>query len=167
MSAMNLPNSPHRYRVAPPLKRVGYTGPRTHATNAQRQELRRWFYDNSTGKKKHEDALVWWKAKYGTEIKRSTLSDTLSAKFSHLDKLELSTHTSLVLKARECRWPKLEAALIEWQIRYDRHPDSGNTTGDMLRYKATEFWGKLLQYASQPCPKWTNGWLANFKKYII
>jgi hypothetical protein len=70
---------------------------------------------------------------------RLTLSNTLSAKFSHLDELELSTYMSLVSKTRECRWPKLEAALIEWQIRYDRHPDSSNTTGDLLRYKATEF----------------------------
>lgn len=43
---------------------------------------------------------VWWKAKYGTENKRSTLSDTLSAKFLHLDELELLTHMSLVSKAR-------------------------------------------------------------------
>jgi hypothetical protein len=99
MSAMNLPNSPHRHRIPPPLKGVGHTGPRMHATNAQHQELRRWFYDDSTGRKKHEDAHVWWKAKYGTEIKRSTLSDTLSTKFSHLDELKLSAHISLVSKA--------------------------------------------------------------------
>jgi len=77
-------------------------------------------------------------------IKRSTLSDTPSAKFSNLDELELSTHMSLVSKARGCRRPEPEAALIEWQIQYDQHPDSGaSIQGDRVL-------GKLPQYVGQP-----------------
>ena len=66
-------------------------------------------------------------------------------------------------KNRKAQWPTLEAASIEWQIRYDRHPGSGSTTGDLLRLKATEFWGKLPEYSGQECPKWTEGWLTGFK----
>ena len=82
----------------------------------------------------------------------------------HLDDMDLSKYQAKVKKNRQPAWMTLEAALIEWQIRYDRHPDSGPTTGDLLRYKATEFWGKLPEYAGKECPKWTEGWLAGFKK---
>ena len=67
-------------------------------------------------------------------------------------------------KNRQPKWATLEAALLEWQIRYDKHPDSGSTTGDLLRYKATEFWNKLPEYAGLICPVWSDGWLAGFKK---
>jgi len=75
----------------------------------------------------------------------------------HLDDMDLSKYQAKVKKNRQPAWMTLEAALIEWQIRYDRHPDSGPTTGDLLRYKATEFWGKLPEYAGKECPKWTEG----------
>ena len=45
----------------------------------------------------------------------------------------------MVLKNRACNWDELEAALIEWQIRYNLHPDSGPTTGDLLRIKLRNF----------------------------
>ena len=67
-------------------------------------------------------------------------------------------------KNRQPKWATLEAALLEWQIRYDKHPDSGSTTGDLLRYKATEFWNKLPEYVGLICPVWSDGWLAGFKK---
>jgi hypothetical protein len=75
--------------------------------------------------------------------------------------------TFFVLKARECRWPELEAALIERQIRYDRHPDSGNTTGDMLRYKATEFWGSSHNTLANPAQNGQMDGLQTSRKDII
>ena len=68
------------------------------------------------------------------------------------------------MKNRQPKWATLEAALLEWQIRYDKYPDSGTTTGDLLRYKATEFWNKLPDYAGLECPVWSDGWLTRFKK---
>ena len=50
------------------------------------------------------------------------------------------------------------------QIRYDKHPDSGPTTSDLLRYKATEFWSKHPEYQGLVCRTWTEGWLTGFKK---
>jgi len=94
---------------------------------------------------------------------KSTLSDILSAKYVYLDDLDLNKHQAIVKKNRKQAWATLEAALIEWQIWYDRHPDSGSTTGDLLRYKATEIWGKLLEYTGLECPTWL-GWLTGFKK---
>jgi hypothetical protein len=49
-------------------------------------------------------------------------------------------------KNRQLKWATLEVALLEWQIRYDKHPDSGSTTGELLRHKVTEFWKKPPEY---------------------
>ena len=68
------------------------------------------------------------------------------------------------MKNRKQTQSTLEAALIEWQIRYDRHPNSSSTTGDLLRYKATKFQGKLPEYAGLECPIQLEGWLTGFKK---
>ena len=95
----------------------------------------------------------------------STCSDILSPKWAFLDEKDLSKHEANVQKGRKPQWSTLEAALIEWQIRYDLNPNSGSTTGALLRLKATEFWEKLPEYNGLPCPKWTEGWLAGFKKW--
>src|SRR5436305_14876611 len=103
----------------PTLKRAGYKGPCSHPTNEQRQELRRWWNNNSYGGRKHDDTKAWWKVKYSTEIQKSILSDTLSSKYMHLDDIDLSKYQAKVKKNRQPAWMTLEAALIEWQIRYD------------------------------------------------
>jgi hypothetical protein len=36
-------------------------------------------------------------------------------------------------------------------------------TGDILKQKAHDIWHLLPQYCKQPEPKWSNGWLTNFK----
>jgi hypothetical protein len=147
-----------------PLKRAGHTGPRKQPTNAQRQALRRWWNDDSFGKRKQEDARIWWREKFGHELSRSTCSDTLSAKYVFLDEEGFPGHQATAHRARQGKWPILEMALAEWQLLYDRHPDSGITTGDVLRVKATELWKRLPEYENQAVPVWSEGWLMGFKK---
>lgn len=150
-----------------PPKRAGYRGPRRTATNQQRRALRQWWNDDSYGVRSQKDAISWWFNKFGWELKPSTCSDILSAKWAYLDAdsaLPLSRFQLASQRTRPSKWPTLEAALIEWAIRYDKHPDSGSTTGDILRYKATEFWSKLPEYQGLECPTWTEGWLTRFKK---
>ncbi len=145
--------------ISPPLKRSRQT-----ATNEQRRALRQWWADDSFGKREHKDAIEWWKQKYGVELKTSTVSDYLSPKYAFLESESLTKYTLKSIRLKEPEYKTLEAALVEWQIRYDRHPDSGSTTGDLLRLKATELWQKLPEYAGKPVPKWSNGWLEGFKK---
>jgi hypothetical protein len=78
--------------------------------------------------------------------------------------LSLSQFHLASQRVRHPKWTTLETALIEWQIRYDKYPDSGPTTSDLLRYKATELWSKLPEYQGLECPVWTDGWLIRFKK---
>ena len=147
-----------------PLKRAGHKGPRTSSTNQQKQLLRKWQADDSYGKRDHKDAILQWKSKFESDLLASTCSNILSAKWEHLDNLNLSQHAAKLKKGRDCAYLTLEAALLEWQIRYDKHPDSRNTTSALLQLKATEFWQKLLEYAGKEVPKWLDGWLDRFKK---
>ena len=147
-----------------PPKRAGHKGPRVVPTNFQRRELRKWWNDESYGHRKHKDAITWWRRTYNTELPTSTCSDILSSKWAFLDDKELSKHEANIQRGRKPQWRTLEAAFIEWEIRYDLHPTSGLTTGALLRLKAIEFWEKLPEYNGLPCPKWTEGWLAGFKK---
>ena len=135
------------------LKRAGHKGPRHTPTNIHRQTLRRWWNDDSNGIRKHEDAIAWWLQEYGWKLSTSTVSDYLSQKYTFLDEKELNQHTMTVRKNRACNWEELEVALIEWQIRYDLHHDSGSTTGDLLCIKASQFWMKLPCYQSITCSK--------------
>ena len=90
--------------------------------------------------------MLWWFEQFDWELKPSTCSDILSAKQAHLDIDNPSQFQLSSQRNRPSHWATLEAALIEWQIRYDKHPDSGPTTGDLLQYKVTEFWSKLPEY---------------------
>jgi hypothetical protein len=64
-------------------------------------------------------------------------------------------------KARPAKWEVLEECLFEWEQRYEA--TGGTITGDVLRYKATELWTKLSEYAGLDCPVWSEGWLTRFK----
>jgi hypothetical protein len=143
----------------PPIRR-----PRQTATNTERQALRRWWGDDSYGKREHKDAILWFKEQYGRELKTSTVSDYLGPKYAYLDNATLSKFELASRRTRDPEYKELEDVLAEWQLRYDRHPDSGSTTGDLLRIKAIEFWEKLPVYAGRPVPKFSNGWLDKFKK---
>jgi DDE superfamily endonuclease/Fission yeast centromere protein N-terminal domain/Tc5 transposase DNA-binding domain len=137
---------------------------RQTVTNQQRAELRKWWHDPSFGKRDQKDAIHWFEEKFGQALSRSTISDYLGTKWAHLDKDNLSKYELSLTRVRDPQYKELEEALAEWQLRYDRHPDSGSTTGELLRIKATEFWEKLPAYKDQPCPTWSNGWLAGFKR---
>jgi hypothetical protein len=67
-------------------------------------------------------------------------------------------------RVSNAEYKELEEPLAEWQLQYDRHPDSGLTTGELLILKAKEFWGKLPCYARKEAPKFSVGWLDSFKK---
>lgn len=169
LRASNSASSSRTVSPNPSLKRAGHKGPRTVVTNDQKRELRRWWNDPIYGKRKHEDAVVWFNEQYGFELKRSTLSDVLGKKGSWLDTVELTPFQLSSVKNRGGKWPVLESALLEWQILYDQHPDAGVTSGDLLRLKATELWQRLPEYKDLPLPfeegkTWSDGWLTGFKK---
>jgi len=88
----------------------------------------------------------------------------LGPKFAYLDTAELSKYELSLSRGSTAEYKELEEALAEWQLRYNRHPDLGLTTGDLLRIKVREFWDKLPYYARKEPPKFSDGWLAGFKR---
>jgi DDE superfamily endonuclease/Fission yeast centromere protein N-terminal domain/Tc5 transposase DNA-binding domain len=160
LARANRPASASSSRSGTP---TGITKKRSSATNRQRVELRRWWSDDSLGKREHKDAIRWFEEKFGRVLSTSTISDYLSSKYAHLDEKELSNYELGLKRVSNADYKELEEALAAWQLRYDKHPDSGSTTGDLLCLKAREFWEKLPCYAGKEPPKFSNGWLARFK----
>lgn len=128
--------------------------------DSQRKALRDWYNDDSNGKQSLASSSQWWKDKYGYALNIATCSEILSSKFAHLD-----AGPVLVWKdrARETPhdWPALEEALFEWIKRYETGHNTLN--GEIIRVKATQFWERLPEYQGKPIPKFSNGWLDNFK----
>jgi hypothetical protein len=81
-----------------------------------------------------------------------------------LDNQELLKYVLLSNRNRPPEHKKLKKALAKWQLWYNRHPDSGLTTRELLVLKAKEFWAKLLCYTRKEEPKFLIGWLNSFKK---
>ena len=81
-----------------------------------------------------------------------------------MDDQELSKHNLTSQRTRTPEYKELEEALAEWQLRYNRYPDSGSITSDLLILKAKEFWGKLPFYTRKETPKFLNSWLEGFEK---
>jgi Fission yeast centromere protein N-terminal domain len=94
-------------------KRAGHQGPRRAVTTEQRRALRQWWNDDSYGVRSQKEAISWWFSQFGWQLKSSTCSDILSAKWVHLDTDTLLKAQLSSQRHRSSKWPTLEAALIE------------------------------------------------------
>jgi hypothetical protein len=85
-----------------------------------------------------------------------------------LDEKELLKYELGLKRVSNTDNKELEEALTAWQLRYNKHSDSGLITEDLLILKAREFWDKLLCYTKKEPLKFSNRWLARFKsRYSI
>jgi hypothetical protein len=129
--------------ISPPLRRsrtpTGIQKNRKTATNHKRRELRRWWANDLYRKRDHKDAIAWFQQNFQRSLSTFTVSDYLSKKYVYLDDQELSKYVLSSNRNRSPEHKELEKALAEWQLRYDRHPDSGLTTRELLVLKAKEF----------------------------
>ena len=90
------------------------------------------------------------------------ISKIMSSTYSHLDnddrrdsKLDSSCNY-------QGYYPDLEDALFHWHLQMEKK--KAVIMGDILKAKAHEIWSQLPQYDQWPEPKWSNGWLDQFKK---
>ena len=129
--------------------------------NSQRKALQAWYFDPMTTlgtKKTLADVSTWWNSQYGYSISVSTVSEILSSKYSYLD---TDVSNDRVKKKRLAKWQVSEDVLSEWAFQFNIV--HGTISGDLLRLKATELWGRLSEYQGQPCPGQSEGWLGGFK----
>ena len=73
---------------------------------------------------------------------QSTISESLSTTFTHLD---IGTSKSSMKKQRHAQWTGLEDTLFEWQQKMEQK--KATVTRDILKEIATVLWEKLPQYA--------------------
>jgi hypothetical protein len=139
-------------------------------TEADRRALRR--HKQSYPKATHADFIEWFQDEFNHKINQfnykinqSTVSLSLSAQFDYLDTDTRKDMSLTNQRLSQSNWPDLEAVLFEWQQKMQGKMQGQKAviTGDTLKEKAHEIWPLLPQYHEQPEPKWSNGWLTNFK----
>jgi hypothetical protein len=128
-------------------------------TEADRRAVRRWKQANP--KATHEDIIKWFDQEFHHKIGQQTVSTTLSTKYDYLDSDIRNNRQLTAVRTSKPEWPALEFVLFEWQQRLQKH--KAIMTGDLLKSKAHEIWNQLPQYRNKQEPKWSNGWLSNFK----
>jgi hypothetical protein len=113
---------------------------------------------------KQSELAKWFYSETGHAIDQAQVSKILSFAYDHLDGLDLKKDKKLLNSKRTSAgdWPVLEAALFEWQQRMQK--SKAILTGEILKDKASKLWESLPQYADVEEPKWSNGWIENFKK---
>jgi hypothetical protein len=130
-------------------------------TDAERLMIRKRQKEHPS---KQSDLAKWFYNETGHAIDQAQVSKILSSTYDHLDSLDSKKDKKALNSKRTSAgdWPDLEAALFEWQQRMQKNKSI--ITGDILKDKASKLWKSLPQYADIEEPKWSNGWIENFKK---
>lgn len=130
-------------------------------TDTERLAIRKRHKEHPS---KQSDLAKWFSNETGHAIDQAQVSKILSSTYAHLDGLDLKKDKkALNLKRTSAGdWPDLEAALFEWQQRMQK--SKAIITGEILKDKASKLWKSLPQYADVEEPKWSNGWIQNFKR---
>ena len=131
-------------------------------TDAERIDLRahKRALMQENGKWSNREMNDFFQEKYGRVLPRSTMNDTLSAKFEYLEEEEHPLRSELK-RHRAPQWPDLEVAVFDWQQRMLK---KGSTvTGDDIRRMAKKLFPVLPQYHGIEPPNLTTGWLDGYR----
>ena len=131
---------------------------RRELTNAQRVEIRQFFYDESHAKPSQKEVIEWFEKQHYHTLTQSQVSKILSDQYSFLDDKNWRDKGRNI----SADYPDLEDMLHHWEQAANR---SGRLTitGEILQQMALKFWFRLPQYSTLEPPKFSNGWLHGFK----
>ncbi|KFA65204.1 hypothetical protein S40285_01458 [Stachybotrys chlorohalonatus IBT 40285] len=124
----------------------------------QRRALRRWASSQPI-RPSHKSCIEWFFSQYGQQISQSTVSHSLSPKYSRLDGDNPQLSGS---RLRFGNWPDVEKLVLMWyqQVQASgRHP-----TNEELGEKAKTIFGQLPRYKEEDPPEFSPGWIHRFKK---
>ena len=102
----------------------------------------------------------FFQEKYGRVLPRSTMNDTLSAKFDYLDEEDHPLRSELK-RHRAPQWPDLEVAVFDWQQQMLKKKNT--VTGEDIKRMAKKLFPVLPQYHGIEPPNLTSGWLDGYK----
>ena len=123
----------------------------------QRRALRRWAY-GQTVRPSHKACIEWFFSQYNQNISQSTVSHSLSAKYSRLDGDSQLSGSRL----RFGNWPDVEKLVLLWHqqtVASGRQPSN-----EELAEKAKSIFQQLPRYRGEPAPEFSPGWIHRFKK---
>ncbi|KAG7116579.1 CENP-B protein 1 like [Verticillium longisporum] len=124
----------------------------------QRRALRRWA-NAQTNRPSHKTCSEWFYAQYGQHISQSTVSHSLSPKYSRLDGDNPQLSGS---RLRFGNWPDVEKLVLLW---YQQVQASGRQpTNEELGEKAKSIFAQLPRYKDEQPPEFSPGWIHRFKK---
>lgn len=124
----------------------------------QRRALRRWA-NSQTTRPSHKTCIEWFYTQYGQLISQSTVSHSLSPKYSRLDG---DTPQLSGSRLRFGNWPDVEKVVLLW---YQQVQASGrNPTNEELGEKAKMIFSQLPRYRDESPPEFSPGWIHRFKK---
>ncbi|OAA60792.1 centromere binding protein Cbh2 [Cordyceps fumosorosea ARSEF 2679] len=149
-----LPDPAHDLSLTP----VTTSKERHSLTLDQRRALRRWASSQPL-RPSHRACIDWFFSQYGQMISQSTVSHSLSPKYSRLD----GEHPQLSgSRLRFGNWPDVEKLVLLW---YQQVQNSGRQpTNDELGEKAKTIFSQLPRYRDEAAPEFSPGWIHRFKK---
>ncbi|KAI1002035.1 hypothetical protein K3495_g6168 [Podosphaera aphanis] len=131
---------------------------RKQITNEQKRALR-MYAKSEVPPPSQKDCMLWFEQRYAHKLSKSTTSDILGNRYSHLDAIPSSEVLSLA-KNRRRGWPALDESLWEWVQLYRAQ---GNTlTDEVLKNKAKELW-QCLYDKNATKPSFSDSWIYRFK----
>ncbi|CAM1511694.1 Fc.00g092070.m01.CDS01 [Cosmosporella sp. VM-42] len=138
---------------------VGSPAKERHSlTLDQRRALRRWA-NSQTIRPSHKHCIEWFYEQYGQQISQSTVSHSLSPKYSRLDGDNPQLSGS---RLRFGNWPDVEKLVLLW---YQQVQASGRQpTNEELGDKAKSIFNQLPRYKEENPPEFSPGWIHRFKK---
>ena len=130
-------------------------------TDVQRKDLRvhKQLLIQKNGTWSLSELIGFFYKKYERILSKSSISESLSDRFSHLDKDYEPNPDSK--RRHESKWPDLEAALFDWQQRILER--KGTITNDILKEMAKKFFYGLPQYHNMEPPGFAIPWVEKFK----
>lgn len=140
------------------ISAAGGTKERHSLTLDQRRALRRWA-NSQTVRPSHKACMDWFYAQYGQQISQSTVSHSLSPKYSRLDGDNPQLSGS---RLRFGNWPDVEKLVLRW---YQTVQATGRQpTNEELGEKAKAIFSQLPRYKEEQAPEFSPGWIHRFKK---
>jgi len=124
----------------------------------QRRALRRWANSQHV-RPSHKACIEWFFSEYGQHISQSTVSHSLSPKYSRLDGEVQHMAGS---RLRFGNWPDVEKLVLKW---YQQVQNTGRQpTNEELGEKAKAVFAQLPRYKEDAPPEFSPGWIHRFKK---
>lgn len=104
---------------------------------------------------------AWAESQFGRKFSQSTISETLGARYAHLEAGPSPLFPASSKKIRHAQHPLLEEALNELLLLHKRSGVS--ISGDLIMQSGRQLWSLMRDFDNKEMPSFSRGWLDGFK----